>query len=181
MAIRPKRKGTERKTETMNMRVDRKFAFAVWFASELKGQPQATFVERAVYSAIDEAKDPRGRSWKDYWDPSEGVRTIQLLRSGTFRTDAEEDRLLAFVREHSEFFEDDHGDLRRGNIDVLWPNIETFVAFWDETRAKDYWAAGKRMAEVLYQVNIEPPWWPPKSAQPGRPTPGDNDPDEQEF
>jgi hypothetical protein len=175
MAIRPKRKGTERKTETMNMRVDPKFAFAVWFASEIKGQSQATFVERAVYAAIDEAKDKEGKSWKDYWDPSEGIRTLNLLRAGIFRTDADEDRLLDFVRAHAPFFIGPRGEYLRREIDILWPGMDHFVERWLDTKLHDYWGIGKQMAGLLSGSGLTPPEWPPKERADGEPVAPQND------
>jgi hypothetical protein len=149
---------TDRKNEHLNMRIDQKFAFAVWFATTVTGQQKQTFVERAVLKALKEVRDPNGRPWTDYWDVSEGVRRLNVLRFAGFDTSAEDDELLAFVDQHRIFFYNDAEAKQpaRTRIDLLWPNISTYVEAWRRNRASDPNVANRMMRETLEKAGWIP-------------------------
>lgn len=178
MGILGKRDGTDRKTENLNLRIDQKLDFAVWFAAQAAGQKKSEWCESALKKAATEATDESGKNWRHYWDASEGVRILNLLRFGSFDTDVEDDRLIEFVRAHAGFFftDDQQQVINRAAVDVLWEHVESFSKKWFEERATSYWHVGFLMEAKLSKASLSAPEWPPLGAS-NLPT---ND-DEQQF
>jgi len=166
MGILGKKDGVDRKTENLNLRIDQKLDFAVWFASQAAGQKKSEWCEAALKKEATETTDEHGKSWRDYWDASEGVRTLNLLRFGSFETDVEDDRLIEFVRSHAEFFftDPEQINVNRVAIAVLWPDIESYARVWFDGRQKDYHAAGTQMVAALEAANVRAPQWPRENA-----------------
>ena len=175
------------KTENLSLRLDPKTKFMLDFISRVKGQSITTAVERAITQVADSARigtkcdsfgnEEGGSSWADFWDASEGIRTLTLIAFDGYPTTFDEDELLEMVRAHSQFFYRDPLTMKNYNrayIDILWPNISEYVTNWRETKSKDYWAAGKTMRMAIQAANVHPPDWPPPpqirtiSASPGR-------------
>ena len=162
------------KSETLTIRLDPKTRFMLEFVSRLRGQTITTVVERAIAVAADRAtidqvnplsKEADSQTWRNYWDISEGVRAIRMSAEPQLHPTYEEERRLAFVNKHPQFFyvwPDIQKELHLGYIDVLWPRIDEFVTLDDESMTTDYFAAGKAMIEALRAADLEPPEWQPK-------------------
>jgi len=164
------------KSQTLSLRLDPKTKFTLEFASRIKGQTITTLVERAIRASCDEIDlgggfEGQEVTWKHFWDPDEGVRTLKLCASPGYPTTYEEDELMGFVKAHQSFFyvRERPYELNRSFVRILWPKIEEYQRIWQEQRAQDYWAAGKLMAADLLAAKIEPPIWPPKNLDDGIP------------
>lgn len=163
MAREPK----PRKSETLTIRLDPKTRFILEYLSRLKGQSITTVVERAIMKAADQETLPNYKTsipdgWQDFWDVSEGVRALKISKRSEFFPTYEEERRLAFCREHWPFFRSANDPDRYLNyyIDVLWPRIDEFVQMHDDYKATDYFAAGRAMQEALKAAKLKAPEWP---------------------
>lgn len=152
----------DRKTETLNLRVDEKLEFAVEFASRAADKTKTKFAEVAMRTAADAVKDPAGKTWRDYWDPSLGVRELSLIRWAAWDTDVEEDRRAEFIQAHWVFFFEDIGRaiIWRAAADVLWPDVEEHMRRWFDSRRADYFGVGHAMAKQLTAAGLDAPQWP---------------------
>jgi hypothetical protein len=157
------------KTETLSLRLDPKTKFILEFVSRINGQTITTVVERAIRHACDELTiyDDEFRSevtWKRFWDPDEGFRTLRLLASPGYPTTYEEDELKSFAKVHEDFFYSEGKSYRpnRSFVQILWPRMEEYRRIWRDERDKDFWAAGKAMARDLVSARVKPPAWPPE-------------------
>lgn len=169
MAREPK----TRKSETLTIRLDPKTRFILEYLSRLKGQSITTVVERAIVKAADEETVPDYGTgipdgWKYFWDVSEGVRSLKMSSRTEFFPTYEEERRLAFCKEHWPFFWASQERVRFFNyyVDVLWPRIDEFVQIHEDQRANDYFAAGKAMQEALKAAKLKAPDWPVKPTPP---------------
>ncbi len=161
MATEPKRQA---KSETLTIRLDPKTRFVLEYMSRLKGQNITTVVERSIYEAAN-SSGGFGRDasdWKQLWDVSDGVRSIKIAKEEGVFTTYEEDKMLEFVSAHKEFFfaDNEMKHFRRWSIDILWPNIRTYIEEWSNDIASDYFKAGKSMAKALKDAGVTAPIWP---------------------
>ena len=157
------------KTQSLSLRLDPKTKFILDFMARIRGQSITTVVERAIKEAaerttIGEDRDEL-RTWVGFWDPSEGVRTLKLLQDPDYPTTYDEDELMAFTKVHDVFFyAGRRGNLlRRGYIEVLWPQIDKYLETWREKKSEDYWAAGEAMMAALSGAGLATPDWPLKA------------------
>ncbi len=171
MATEPKRKSV--KSETLTIRLDPKTRFMLEFVSRLRGQTITTVVERAIAQAADSAvieTEERPYNWKDYWHVSDGIRALKIAGEAELFPTYEEEKLLQFANDHKPFLMDGgFGSYRAPGgkyIDMLWPKIQEYFQIWEQTKATDFWAAGKRMAEDIRAAGVKPPDWPPKPVTP---------------
>lgn len=174
------------KTQTLSLRLDPKTKFIVDFLARVKGQSITTLVERAIKQVAagagvgpewDDAGNKLTTSiWSDFWDPSDGVRTLNLLAEPYYPTTFEEDELRSFTLTHWQFFytSSEGKQPLRANVEVLWPNIESYCHLWNTIKAENYWFAGEEMSGELADAGIEPPDWPPKTAPESKGTDPDN-------
>jgi hypothetical protein len=152
------------KSETLTIRLDPKTRFVLEYLSRLKGQTITTVVERAIVNAAsNESVQTEGgyANWQYFWDVSDGVRALKMAENSAFFPTYEEEKRLAFAREHWPFF---YQTIARDQfvnhyIDVLWPRIDEFVQMHEDMRARNYFAAGEAMAKALSTANLEPPKW----------------------
>lgn len=156
-----KRSAKPKQTDTLNLRVDAKFDFGVWFAAEVLGSTKKSLVVSALRKVIDEARLPNGKSWTDFYDDSQAVTEIRLATDRDFPADAERHRLRAFVEAHAPFFFDDkrRKEISLARAEALWPRIGDYVATWQATKGTDYWAAGEAMAKDLKKARLAAPEW----------------------
>jgi hypothetical protein len=147
----------------------------------MNGQTITTVIERSIMKAADATKLDGGDfsadlTWHDFWDVSEGVRALDIARERRLYPSFEEDRRLAFVREHWPFFfvDEKRKIYRRYSVDVLWPRIDEFIDMHEAGRAKDYFGAGKAMGAALKAAGLEAPEWPQPVKAP-KPPPVDLD------
>lgn len=176
------------KTETLSLRLDPKTKFILEFASRINGQTITTIVERAIRASCDTihigAQTDFGQplSWKDFWDPHEGVRTLRLF-GADYPSTYDEDELRDFVQAHSAFFytRDETGNPNNSLVHILWPKIEEYRRIWRDKREKDYWAAGHAMAADLKAANVRPPTWPPQVKDLPKATPHRSDDMDEEI
>ncbi len=161
-------KAPRTKTLTLSLRLDPKTRFVLEFVAKLNRQSITTVVEEAIRKAgeqttVGDELDREGyQTWRDFWDVSQGVRTINMLAHGRIPSSYEDDALREFVQQHIEFFSasDRIGDPDRINVHVLWPDIEQYLEQWRETRQGQPFHVGNIMANALKKAGVEPPAWP---------------------
>ena len=170
------------KTLTLSLRLDPKTKFIVEFIARIRGQSITTVVERAIKETADNLTiggvyDDRGHlehasTWSDFWDPEEGVRMLKLFSEHDYPTTFDEDELKGFASAHRPFFYTDaHGSQpRRATVEILWPNIDKYLAIWRDKKRSDYWAAGEAMKADLAAARLAAPEWPPKASPPAKST-----------
>ena len=169
-------KASRLKTQTLSLRLDPKTRFILEFMSRVKGQSITVVVERAIKESADKVGigptyDNRGNdiaqsTWTDFWDADEGIRTLKLLAFPDYSTTYEEDEIRRFTLDHWEFFYTTEAGItvKRAYASLLWPNIPKYLKTWQSTRAENYWATGKQMAEDLSRAGVESPSWPRESS-----------------
>ena len=144
--------------------------FVMDFVARIRGQSLTTVIERAIQDAAesasyDEPSSGQGhpKRWVDFWDPSEGVRTLRLLADMAYPSTFDEDQIREFTLAHWPFFYEaaDGATPCRLYVGILWPAIDGFLEFWRDHRSTKHWAAGQIMAEHLKNSGVEPPQWPP--------------------
>lgn len=162
------------KSETLTIRLDPKTRFILEFMSRLKGQTITTVVERAIVKAADQEsvrnREGYPQTWQDFWDISEGVRALKMAEHSEFFPTYEEERRLAFCKDHWPFFWASPSRLKFLNhyVDVLWPRIDEFVQMHEDQKASDYFAAGKAMQHALQNARLKPPEWPQPKPSPNQ-------------
>ena len=171
----PAEKQPRAKTLTLSLRLDPKTKFILDFVARIKGQSITTVVERALKETADGLGigpkwDDRGNethqpTWSDFWDASEGVRTLRLVNHPGYPTTFDEDELKAFTLAHWQFFYlDQRGqEPKRGFTEILWPRIDHYLEIWREKKSSDYWAAGEAMKADLAAARVATPDWPPQT------------------
>ena len=181
------------KTETLTIRLDPKTRFVLEYISRLKGQTITTVVERALYAAVtqeafhhpDPFSDGKDMTlgWDFFWNVSEGVRALRMSGYSEFFPTYEEEKRLAFAREHWPFFYGSvHGTRYLTHyIEVLWPRIDEFVQIHDDTKQDDYFAAGRAMQKALNGAKLKAPDWPVTKRETAKPVAVENDDSEIPF
>jgi hypothetical protein len=166
------------KSETLSLRMDPKTRFMLELLSRVRGQSITVVVERAIRDAannmsVSEEESEFGserirKTWSDFWDPNEGVRTLKLLLDRDYPSNFEEDELRAFTKTHWPFFYTSEKALsvRSGLVVILWPKIGEYQAMWREKTNSNYWAAGEAMNKDLTTARVQGPEWPPKATEP---------------
>ena len=171
------------KTQSLSLRLDPKTKFILDFVARIKGQSITMVVERAIKDAsagvvIDADDVGDGFNWSDYWDPSEGVRTLKLFTAREYPTTYDEDELREFTLLHREFFYKDSKGKQphRAFLEILWPSVGRYIEIWRDRKTADYWAAGDVMKEDLSAAGVKPPEWPSKQKTESLPTPAAQEP-----
>lgn len=166
------------KTMTLSLRLDPKTRFILELVARIRGQSITTVVERAIKETADgltlgEIRDERGNlehrlNWVDFWDSSEGVRTLGLFNFSEYPTTFDEDELKNFTFVHWPFFylERAGGVPNRDYIEILWSKVHDYLEIWRQKKRVDYWAAGDAMKADLAEAKVEGPDWPPKAKTP---------------
>jgi len=175
------------KTQSLSLRLDPKTKFILDFVARLRGQSITTVVERAIKeSAAGISLGPKWdnhgneidqRNWTRYWDPSEGVRALNLLADSEYPTTFDEDELREFTTAHWPFFYNrpDGAVPKRAYVEILWSRIDEYLELWRKTKREDYWAVGRAMAEAIGAAKVVPPQWPPQTSIKSPPKPTDLD------
>jgi hypothetical protein len=147
------------KTATLSLRLDPKDKFVLDYIVRVTGMPITTVVERAIqnFSSEIEYQSPK---WEDFWDVSEGVRTLNMLSDENVRKSYDEEELMAFVREHWKHFsaiplQEGNFLLSSKHIDVLWPKIDEYVTHWRESKATNPGSTRQMMIEDLKAAGLE--------------------------
>jgi uncharacterized protein (DUF1778 family) len=176
----PAEKPLRVKTTTLSLRLDPKTKFIVEFIARIRGQSITTVVERAIKETADNIKIrveydqydmEQFTTWSDFWDPEEGVRMLKLFAEDAIPTTFDEDELKAFTLAHRSFFYAANGrEPKRHAIEILWPNIDKYLAIWRDKKRSDYWAAGEAMKADLAAARLAAPEWPPKASPPAKST-----------
>lgn len=164
------------KSETLTIRLDPKSRFVLEFLSRLKGQTITTVVERAIIAAasqesIPDPRHPQPDGWQYFWDVSDGVRALKMSSRPEFFPTYEEEKRLAFCREHWPFFwaNRDRTTFLNHYVDVLWPRIDEFVQLHEDNRATNYYFAGDTMRKALSDARLRAPDWPVVEKKPAEP------------
>lgn len=186
--VEPKEKRKTSKSETLTIRLDPKTRFMLEFMSRLRGQTITTVVERAIVEAANRAQIDRGGDaipddWRDFWSISEGERALRMAREPQLFPQYDEERRLAFSREHWPFF---YRDITKNlfithYVDVLWPKIDEFMEVFDTQKTQDYFSAGRAMQEALRNAKLKAPEWPIPQSERKRPDPRTDVDDEIPF
>ncbi len=171
MAVVDGRKAT--KTENLSIRLDPKTKFILDFVVRMKGVRTTDLVARAIKDLADSTRirgnDSRGndyeKSWLDYWHPEDGVRTLNIILDPDIPTTFDEDELADFVRQHWEFFfgSADYKNPVPAFVQVLWPDIETYLDHWRESKSRSRWATGELMLKAIKAAEMRGPDWPRKT------------------
>ncbi len=153
------------KSETLTIRLDPKTRFMLEFMARHRGQTITTVVERAITAAANGLvieDDESQRSWEYYWSIEEGVRALKVAAERQLYPSYDEERRIAFAREHWPFFylSARKENLRAAFVSILWPRIDEFLDIWENDRRRDYFAAGKAMQQALKDAGVQPPTWP---------------------
>ena len=161
------------RSETLTIRLDTKSRFVLEFLSRLKGQTITTVVERAIIAAasqesIPDPRYPHPDGWQYFWDVSDGVRALKMASRPEFFPNYEEERRLAFCREHWPFFwaTKEQRTFLNHYVDVLWPRIDEFVQLHEDNRTSNYYFAGQAMQKALSDARLRAPDWPPVEKKP---------------
>ncbi len=157
------------KSQTLSLRLDPKTRFVLEFLAKLNRQSITTVVEEAIRKAGEMATvggDPGDfapRNWRDFWDVSEGVRTLKMLSDSHVPSNYEDDEVRDFVKQHIAFFSasGNLADPDRLNVQVLWPRIADYLGVWHETGRRHPFEVGAQMSDTLREAGIDPPQWPP--------------------
>ncbi len=167
--------GKPGKSETLTIRLDPKTRFILEYLSRLKGQTITTVVERAIVTAaeqetIHDYSHGGELGWRDFWNVSDGVRALTMAAERGFFPNYEEEKRLAFAKDHWPFFwhTKDRRLFLNHYVDVLWPRIDEFVQIHDDQKTSDWFAAGTAMQAALRGARLRPPAWP---VDPEKPTP----------
>lgn len=168
------------RTEALSLRLDPKTKFILDFMVRVTGIKITDLVERSIKKMADETlvrHEDVPVNWMYYWDPREGVRTIKLLSDPDVYTNFDEDELIAFIKDHWEFFslKPDLSSLVGGYIDVIWPRIDEFREHWRQNRANNRWSTGEIMLAAINAANMKGPDWPRVAKPPLSPKPFDDD------
>lgn len=160
------------KTENLSLRLDPKTKFMLDFMARLRGQSITAVVEQSIREAaaktgIDgyDGNNEFSYRWSKYWDPSDGVRTLNLISEPEYPTTYEEDELRQFTLDHWPFFYFDNKGTRprRASVDTLWSSMPEFLSIWMQTKATSRWSASMKMIERLRAAGMKAPTpWPPK-------------------
>jgi uncharacterized protein (DUF1778 family) len=167
------------KSETLTIRLDPKTRFMLDFVARLRGQSITTVVERAIAEAANRAAIPAEdtfggeRTWKDFWSVIEGERAVAIAKEDALHPTYEEERRLRFAQQFWQFFfvNGNAEATRTGYIEVLWPNIDEYIALYDSSKQSNFFAAGEAMKSALNAAGLAAPDWPdvakPKPSQSG--------------
>ena len=173
------------KGDTLTIRLTPKTRFLLEFVARHRGQTITTLLERAVVELAERTTfrrpdDNESRTWQDYWDISEGVRTLKIAEEPNLYPTYEEEQKLEFAKTHWPFFyaSPECTSFMRPYITILWPRIEEYINVWNETQWTDYFAAGRAMHSAISSAKVNPPDWPPKKppADLGRSSPKERSP-----
>lgn len=47
-------------------------------------------------------------------------------------------------------------------VDILWPDMDRYLAMWEKAKATDRFAVGRAMQDAMRAAGVQPPEWPPK-------------------
>ena len=171
----PKEKSHRAKTQTLSLRLDPKSRFVLEFVAKLRRQSITTVVEQAINAMARsehiEPWDKKSKTWTDFWDVNEGVRSMLMLAESAMPSSYDDDELRDFIEVHIEFFSptNELGNPDRLNLEVLWPRIDELLEHWRENKRSDLWSTGHVMATRLSEASVEPPEWPRPGKTPPKP------------
>lgn len=155
------------KTEALSLRIDPKTKFILEFAARVRGQSITTVVERAIRDSADKivlssADGQVERNWRDFWSTEDGVRLLRLLADPNYPSNYDEDEIREFTKTHWPFFyTETSGSIPlRAYVEILWPNIQSYLETWRSERHSNYWAAGEAMKADILKAKVQPPEWP---------------------
>lgn len=164
------------KSQNLSLRLDEKTRFVLEFVARVRRQSITTVVEEAIRivgakTEVGGVHENEGHTWLDYWDVSEGVRTMLMLADRDVPSNYEDDEKRDFIERHIEFFSDKNSLKRptKMNVDVLWPHMDRFMERWRDLKHSDPNQVGREMADVLEHAGIEPPQWPRATKEPPAP------------
>lgn len=175
MAIDRKKPG---KSESLTIRMNPRTRFILEFVARMRGQTITTVVERALEAAGDQVKIARSEfeddlTWKDFWDVSDGVRALKVAAEPELFPTYEEERRLAFTKQFREYFYKDANckDLLKTYVEILWPRIDEFVEYYEETKTKEFFAVERMMRSAIESAKVKPPVSRSGVKDPTRPPP----------
>lgn len=151
------------KSESLTIRLNPRTRFVLEFVARMKGQTITTVVERALEAAGDQAKIETefdsDRTWKDFWDVSEGVRALRIAREPELYPTYDEEIKAKFAEQFWEYFyTDQRMDLpHRVYVDLLWPKMDDILKAHENDKHTDYFSAEKLMRRILIEAQVTPP------------------------
>lgn len=155
-----------------NLNVSPAIRFAGEFASVIRRTSFIKAIELGLQMFADAAETEEkanGKSWRDYWERSEGSPAVAwalLLADRALPFDFEQQQVRDFILAHEKFFFTREGKTlvpKRRHIEALWPHVQNGVlpAHWEKSKAVDSYATGEKMCEILKKAGPKPPAWGP--------------------
>lgn len=162
MTTERKRKRPQ-KSESLTIRLDPKMRFALEFVARLKGQTITKVIERAISETANStySDDNHYKNWLHYWNVNEGIRTIRLAQDKDTNPSFEEEEILDFIETHWNYFSSDPEikNIKKENIEVLWPYITTLIETWREQKFANREACVVLMRDFLSAAGLTAKSW----------------------
>lgn len=146
------------KTDSLTLRVDPRFRFALEMIGRTTGATMTSILERSIVAQATSLRIG-GFDWPSLWHPEEAVRALRVAAIPEAMPSHEEQRLLHFCKVWWPFFYRDRAgsDFHEPRLLCLWENIDQLCDLFEETRSADFFAVSRRMVELLTTAGIEPP------------------------
>lgn len=154
---------SEKKISFSSVRMTTASKFAADFCAGVLDNQFNAIMNHAVAELADRTTF-RGKHWRDYYHPHEGVAWCRLAVAG-FPMPKDEAR-REFMLAHKPFFFAKQGKewiADEQKIHVLWPLFDGLCDHWLKRRQIDAWATGEKMQEYLKDARVTAPAWGPKA------------------
>ncbi len=149
----------ETRGESIRVRVTPSTKFAIDFTARVLRKSVTQLLEDAVLP-IAERTEFRGKSWRDFDDPTPGYAECKMFLHGVPMS-KDEDDLKRFVLTHREFFFDGDEPNRR-RLDVLWSRVPHYADSYFRKMKTDNHAVGHEMNAALKEAKRKTIPWPPE-------------------
>ena len=146
------------KTDSLTLRIDPRFRFALEVLSRMRGQKLTAVVERTVLAQAAMLRS-EGVDWPSLWHPVEAVRMLRLARTPELHPTFEEESRAAFCQTWWPFFYLDRQATseHEARLSCLWPAVDDFVQLFEQTRSTDFFSVARRMTEALTSAGLKGP------------------------
>lgn len=146
------------KTESITLRIDPRFRFALELLGRKTGATMTSLIERSI---VQQATVLRigGLDWSELWHPEESVRSLRVAAIPDLMPTHEEERRASFCRLWHPFFYRSLKDeeIHEPRLVCLWPSIEELLSHFEDTRSKDFFSVGRKMRAMLQKAGLDAP------------------------
>lgn len=146
------------KTDSITLRVDPRFRFALELLSRKTGATMTSLIERAIVAQAAMSRIG-GLDWAELWHPEEAVRSLRVASMPELMPSHEEERRSHFCGTwHPFFYRSGVGsEIHEPRVVVLWPAIDRFIDDFERTRSSDFFAVAETMIEALHHAGLDAP------------------------